>query len=130
VQEWPDTELVALARAGNAAAFAALIERHRVMAVSLALRLAGDQDSATDIVQEAMLEVYLALDHLRDATRFRSGFYGIVLNIGRAKRRGPSLVLDADGLDGQVTLSDQDDVQRVVEERDVRLTVQDAVRSW
>jgi hypothetical protein len=51
------------------------------------------------------------------------------LNIGRAKRRGPSLVLDADGLDGQVTLSDQDDVQRVVEERDVRLTVQDAVRS-
>ncbi len=79
-----DTELVALARSGNKDAFSQLIERYQLMAKRIALGMIAREDIARELVQEAILETYLSLDHLRDNARFKGWFYGIVLNVCRS----------------------------------------------
>jgi hypothetical protein len=43
-----------------------------------------DEWVAHELAQEAILQAYLSLNHLRDATRFKSWLYGITLNICRS----------------------------------------------
>lgn len=79
-----DTELVALARNGDKQAFGQLVERYESMAKRVAVGMVANEDIARELVQEAILEAYLSLDHLRDNTRFKSWLYGIVLNVCRS----------------------------------------------
>lgn len=82
-----DRELVGLARAGDKVAFGCLMERYRSMATRIALNMLANDHVAKDLAQEAMLQAYLSLKHLRDDERFKSWFYGIVLNICRSYLR-------------------------------------------
>ena len=70
-----------LARADNTDAFRLLLERYYMLALAIALHFVAQPETAQDLVQEAMLQAYLSLDHLRDASRFKSWFYGNVLNL-------------------------------------------------
>ncbi len=89
-----DGDLVELARGGDAAAFRLLVERHRPSARSRALRLCGDPHDADDIVQESLLQAFVALDRLREPERFAGWLNGIVLNVHRTnKRRAPMILL-------------------------------------
>ncbi|HUS17428.1 MAG TPA: bifunctional nuclease domain-containing protein, partial [Chloroflexia bacterium] len=93
-----DADLVAQARGGNGGAFGELIARYAPMATRLARRMVGDSDRAGDLVQEASLQAFLSLASLRTPDRFRSWFYGIVLNICRSELRAraiPVLSLEA-----------------------------------
>ena len=83
MQEHTDAELVVLARTGEAEAFVHLMERYRLIASAVALRHLPDREYVRDIVQEAILQAYLSLDHLRDPARFKSWFYAIVVNTCR-----------------------------------------------
>src|SRR6266852_3747508 len=87
MHEVPDADLVELARADNTEAFRLLLERYHALAFAIALHFVAQPETAQDLVQEAMLQAYLSLDYLRDATRFKSWFYGIVLNVCRYWRR-------------------------------------------
>jgi RNA polymerase sigma-70 factor, ECF subfamily len=78
-----DTELIFLARQGDKAAFSRLVLRYQPMAQRIARQAIGNEDSARDIVQDAMLQAYLSLAKLNDPTRFKSWLYGIVLNLCR-----------------------------------------------
>ncbi|SRR6266446_1585515 len=78
-----DAELVALARMGDKDAFGQLIERHQQMVRRIALGLVADEEIARELAQEAILQAYLSLDHLRDNTRFKSWLYSIALNVCR-----------------------------------------------
>ncbi len=78
-----DSELVALARCGDKEAFDELIERYQQMVRRIALGMVAHEEVARDLAQEAILQAYLSLDHLRDSTRFKSWLYGIVLNVCR-----------------------------------------------
>ena len=82
-----DTDLVALAVAGDKSAFGELIERHGHIAERVALGVVRHQDLGRELAQEAMLQAYLSLDRLRDARRFRSWLNGIVLNVCRSYLR-------------------------------------------
>ena len=55
-----DEDLISLAGAGEAGAFAALYDRHGRAAYSLAYRMVGERQAAEDLVQEAFLEVWRA----------------------------------------------------------------------
>ncbi len=94
--ELPDGDLVQLARGGDAAAFRLLVERYGPTARSRALRLCGDPHDADDIVQEALLQAFLALGRLRDPHRFAGWLTGIVLNVHRANNRRAPLILLAE----------------------------------
>jgi RNA polymerase sigma-70 factor, ECF subfamily len=91
-----DGDLVRLARTGDAAAFRLLVERHRTAALARAVRLGARPADADDIVQEAFLQAFTALDRLRDPDRFGAWLAGIVLNVHRAATRRPPPLLLAD----------------------------------
>ena len=82
-----DAELVAMARSGDREAFGALVERHQPMARRVAFRAVGHEDIAAELANEAMLQAYLSLDRLRDASLFQSWLHGIVLNVCRGHIR-------------------------------------------
>ncbi len=83
----PETELVESARSGDKAAFGNLVDRYQGVVQRVAAGMVGDRDLARDLAQEAMLQAYLSLDRLRDADRFGSWLYGIVLNVCRSHLR-------------------------------------------
>ena len=91
-----DGDLVRLARTGDAAAFRLLVERHRATALARAVRLGARPGDADDIVQEAFLQAFTALDRLRDPDRFGAWLAGIVVNVHRAATRRPPPLLLAD----------------------------------
>ncbi len=78
-----DATLVRAAQAGDAAAFALLLVRHRPMTAALCRQKLGEPALAEDAVQEAVLQALVGLSHLRQAERFGSWLAGIALNICR-----------------------------------------------
>ena len=76
-----------IARSGDRSAFGALIEGHQAMARRVARGIVGHEETARELANEAMLQAYLSLDQLRDASRFQSWLYGIVLNVCRGHIR-------------------------------------------
>ena len=92
MEEKTDIELVALARQGDKDAFGLLTQRYQVIARRFALRFIGNEDGAQDLAQEAMLQAYLSLEHLRDPARFKSWLCGIVLNVCRSHLRDRKVV--------------------------------------
>ena len=91
-----DGDLVRLARAGDAAAFRLLVERYGPSVRARAGRLCAHPQDAEDVVQEAFLQAFVALDRLRDPDRFGAWLAGIVLNVHRAAGRRAPLVMLAD----------------------------------
>jgi RNA polymerase sigma-70 factor, ECF subfamily len=91
-----DGDLVRLARTGDAVASRLLVERHRAVALARAARLGARPGDADDIVQEAFLQAFTALDRLRDPDRFGAWLGGIVVNVHRAAARRPSVILLGD----------------------------------
>lgn len=85
----PDDErLVALARAGDDAAFAALVRRHQEVAFRAAYVVLGDADAAADAAQEGFIAMHRALDRFRPGEPLRPWLLTIVGNRARNLRRG------------------------------------------
>src|SRR3954451_19286281 len=95
----PDVELVALARGGDARAFAALAERHYAGLLATCRRALADPQSAPDAAQEALVTAMLGLGRLRSDERFGAWLLGIGLNacrhLARGERRRPAQSLEA-----------------------------------
>lgn len=82
-----DAALVTRVLEGDKSAFGFLIDRHRPVATKLARRLFGDLADAEDVVQEAFLQAFLGLHHLRAPDRFLIWLLGIVVNLCRMRLR-------------------------------------------
>jgi RNA polymerase sigma-70 factor (ECF subfamily) len=61
-------DLLSRARAGEMAAFAALVRRHQRLVFSLALRMLSDRHNAEDLAQEVFLQLHRKLDVIESAT--------------------------------------------------------------
>lgn len=134
MRDKPDAELVALARAGDKRAFGELVERYQPTVLRVAVRLTAHEELARDLAQEALLEAYLSLQHLRDEARFGSWLYGIVLNVCRGylrDRRADFFSLEAmrGGMrfDGPLPIDPAPSPQEIAEARDLHRRVLDAV---
>jgi RNA polymerase sigma-70 factor (ECF subfamily) len=75
-----DTELLALAQAGDVAAFEGLVERHRSRVFGLAQRMLNSADDAAEVLQEAFLSAYRNLPNFRGDAQFGSWVYRIAAN--------------------------------------------------
>jgi RNA polymerase sigma-70 factor (ECF subfamily) len=86
-----DLEAVAKAAKGDHEAFRVLVERYQNRAYGLALRVMRDEEIARDVVQEAFLKAYRALDRFEGRSSFYTWFYRVVMNLCLdAKRRQPA----------------------------------------
>src|SRR5258706_9838063 len=87
MDEKSDAELIVLARGGDKNAFGHLARRYQPMAERIAMGMVSNVFLAQELAQEAILQAYLSLDHLRDKDRFKSWLYGITLNVCRGYLR-------------------------------------------
>jgi len=125
-----DALLVARSRAGDRAAFGRLIERHRERARRVARACVGDEDMARELAHEALLQAYLSLAHLRQDEQFGAWLHGIARNVchgylreQKAARRLAEMAAPA------ATMAATSDPQALLEERERRRTVRDAVNA-
>lgn len=82
-----DSDLVRAARAGDGAAFADLLRPDYRTALRLAYGLLQDVDEAEDAVQEAAFTAWKRIGNLREDSRLRPWFLGIVANQCRSLKR-------------------------------------------
>jgi len=72
--------LVTLAKEGDKAAFEELVRATHANAYTLAYRLTGNEEDASDVVQEAYLRAYKSLKRFRGDAQFSTWLYRIVAN--------------------------------------------------
>ena len=93
------TALVAAAKAGDARAFAALVNRYRKRIFALALHITRSASEADDIAQDVFLKAYRALPEFEGRSQFFTWVYRMTvnrsLNVRRDRaRRGEDVVDD------------------------------------
>lgn len=80
--ELGDAHLVERARAGDHAAFAALVRRYERKLIRVLARLVRDPELARDLAQETFWRVYNRLDRFDTARRFGPWLFRIGVNLG------------------------------------------------
>ena len=82
-----ERELIERARLGDRWALHTLFARHEKKLYSLALRYAGDRETAQDALQDSYLRVLLCLHQLKADARFGAWMTRIVINATRLRHR-------------------------------------------
>ena len=75
-----DAEVVRRVLAGEADAYALLVQRHQHALLASAHHLTGDPEAARDLAQEALIDAWRGLPQLRDHDRFGAWLVGILRN--------------------------------------------------
>ena len=114
----PDAELMHRWRRGDAAAFAALVDRWQQPVGRFLLRLVGRPDRVPDLCQEVFLRVLRAAPRYREAGRFSTWLFQIALNVardaGRRGRHAPEPLADVPGDDATDEACERRELARAV----------------
>ena len=93
-----DTELVKLAKTGNADAFAMLFQRYKKPVRGYLAGLLGNSENADDLTQQAFLNAWAKLPTLHDGSRFKPWIFTIARNLAydymRLLARSPAQSLE------------------------------------
>jgi RNA polymerase sigma-70 factor, ECF subfamily len=92
-----DAEIFDEVRAGNARAYAMLVDRHKDRALTLALRLVGNRQESEELVQDAFLRAFRNAGQFRGDALFGTWFYRILYNLCMTRlrrRRSAPQILD------------------------------------
>jgi RNA polymerase sigma-70 factor (ECF subfamily) len=89
-----DAELAARAAAGDAAAFEAIMRRHNRRLFRTARAILKDDGEVEDVLQEAYLRAFRALDKFRAESRLSTWLVRITANeaLGRLRRKGAEVI--------------------------------------
>jgi len=131
----PDDELVRRAQAGNSEAFEELVRRYERKVYNIAYRLLGNEQDASEALQDAFLRAYRFLSKFQFKSSFYTWLYRIATNVSLSKLRGRERVetvsLDQTvGDSGEVALEIPDykyAPERLMQQRELRQALQDAV---
>jgi RNA polymerase sigma-70 factor (ECF subfamily) len=98
-----DRALVERFRAGEEAAFDALVRRNQDRIYGLLWRMLGNREDALETAQDTFVRAYRGIDGFRAEARFSTWVYGIALNLARNRlrdrtRRGRDKGVSLDGL--------------------------------
>jgi RNA polymerase sigma-70 factor (ECF subfamily) len=87
-QQTPDDQTLAAAcRKGDTAAFECLVLRYQRMLFNVALRMSGNYDDASDIVQDALISAWHKIGEFRGEARLGTWLTAIVVNLTRNRIR-------------------------------------------
>lgn len=121
----PDAAIVARAGAGDARAFATLVDRHLAMVHRLAWRSLGSDADAQDVAQDTFLRAFRQLPQWRSGqARFSTWLYRVAFNLcqDRLRRRHEHVPVD------DIELPDPDPApERMLENAQRQLRVVDAI---
>jgi RNA polymerase sigma-70 factor (ECF subfamily) len=90
----PDTDLVALAAAGDTSAFEAIMRRHNQLLFRTARSVLKSDDETEDAVQDAYINAWRGLGSFRADAKLSTWLVRIVLNeaLGRVRKRNGNVV--------------------------------------
>ena len=100
--EQTEAALVAKARAGEADAFRALVERHGQRLFRLAYRMTGNQQDAEDVVQDSFLRAFRRLDQFDGRASFGTWLYRIAANCSSDLLSSRVARFEQGSIDGQI----------------------------
>ena len=72
---------------GNLPSYAILVEKHKGLAYTLALRIAKNNEDAEEIAQDAFLKAYNSLGSFKQDSRFSTWLYKIIYNTAISRFR-------------------------------------------
>lgn len=72
---------------GNLSSYAVLVEKHKGMAYTLALRIAKNHEDAEEIAQDSFLKAYNSLNSFKEESKFTTWLYKIIYNTAISKFR-------------------------------------------
>ena len=72
---------------GNLPSFAILVEKHKGLAYTLALRIAKNHEDAEEIAQDAFLKAYNSLSTFKQDAKFTTWLYKIIYNTAISRFR-------------------------------------------
>lgn len=128
-----DQALIQLARNGDLNAFNDLIERYQDMAYSVAYRLMGDEASAADMTQEALILAYRKLS-LYQGGSFKAWLMRIVSNrcydeLRRHQRERTDYLEDMarDSDDGASLAADTPSPEQIAQQNELQQAIQDCI---
>lgn len=78
---------------GNARAYAFLVEKHKEMVFSIALKIVHSREDAEEIAQDAFVKAYQSLAGFKNEAKFSTWLYRIVYNSAISKVRKKKLAL-------------------------------------
>ena len=104
-----ELELVQRARSGDLEAMRSLYDRHSAQVYSLVRRLAGDDDLAADLAQDAWINAFEKLRGFRGDAAFGTWMHRIAVNttLTRLRKASRRRYLEQ-GFDGSLTLGNAD----------------------
>jgi len=112
--EGSDATEVARARAGDADAFRALVERHSRSVFRVAYRMTGNEHDAEEVVQDTFLRAYRQLHKFESRANFGTWVYRIAANCAvdllrtRMRHDDRRTTETAEGTDPLMTLASED----------------------
>jgi len=82
-----DAEFVSRCQKGDIDAFEVLVKRHQKKMLNIVYRITGDYDDACEVVQEAFLSAYRAINKFRGNSKFSTWLTGITINHAKNRLR-------------------------------------------
>lgn len=136
-----DYELVCLVQKGDTDAYGTLVEKHQKKMLNIAYRMIGDYEASCEVVQDAFVSAYRAIQKFRGEARFSTWLYSIVINgsknrikqmRSRLRWEGPSIDDPVETEDGQLTRDPPakgPSVLEQLERKEVQVRVQACINS-
>jgi RNA polymerase sigma-70 factor (ECF subfamily) len=131
----PDDELVRRVQAGNAEAFEELVRRYERKVYNITYRLLGNEQDASEALQDAFLRAYRFLPKFQFKSSFYTWLYRIATNVSlsrlRSREKVETVSIDQPvGESGDVALEIPDykyTPERLMQQREMKQALQDAV---
>ncbi len=129
----PDLDIVRLAQARptRRVAMGILYERFRERVYNVALRVVGNADEASDVLQDVFLLLFRKIHRFREHAFFASWVYRITVNVSldhlRRRRRAPLPVATEALLDGAQDADDLSSPERRLAGRDLQAHIRAAL---
>ncbi len=89
LQTQSDARLIELAREGHERAFEALVHRYRRQLLAYCRRLSPTEAGAEDVLQQALLQAWVAIGREAEVRDVRAWLYRIVHNVAISHLRRP-----------------------------------------
>ena len=83
-----DLLLVTKVLQGDRNAFAAIVDNHKDMAVSIAFNILLNQEDAEEVAQDSFVKAFKALAAFKGQSKFSTWFYRIIINTALNKKKG------------------------------------------
>jgi RNA polymerase sigma factor (sigma-70 family) len=121
---------------GEVAAYASLVEKHKELVFSIALKILNNREDAEEVAQDAFVKAYQSLKSFERKSKFSTWLYRIVYNaaVSRTRKKKMEFVAMNESIiqnyteteiTGRVDHLDEDDQRRLMEKAVKRLPEED-----